>query len=185
MPRLGSRVRIPSPAPDFIKELSGLERSFGAAFCFPGLWTGVGEALGKQQGADCGGRPNALGTGLHSNRLPRAGLRAPLASPIQSSPLTAQRRPRSTATPRHVLKRSPDVRISLIDRPFHPLRIKPLSFGVETSCSSTAEPRKYPFARCPHVLAPNWVTCPQNQHTSNSIRFIPSKSALLSPTRER
>ena len=60
LPRLGSRVRIPSPAPDFLKKISGLERSFGAAFCFPGLWAGVGEALGKQPAAGCGGRWDAV-----------------------------------------------------------------------------------------------------------------------------
>src|SRR5580693_826507 len=44
-----SRVRIPSPAPDFPREISFVERSFGAFFCFPAPGTKTGEAGGKQQ----------------------------------------------------------------------------------------------------------------------------------------
>ena len=70
LPRLGSRVQIPSPAPGFLREIKALERSFGASFCFPALGAGAGEAPGKQQEAGCGGRT--------------AGARlAPLASPSQ------------------------------------------------------------------------------------------------------
>src|SRR6266404_3967825 len=35
LPRLGARVRIPSPAPIFLKEIRRLERYFRAVFCSP------------------------------------------------------------------------------------------------------------------------------------------------------
>jgi hypothetical protein len=63
LPRLGSRVRIPSPAPDFLNEIRVLKRSFGAVFCFPGLGVGIGEAPGKQPGSCRGISPAAFGTG--------------------------------------------------------------------------------------------------------------------------
>ena len=55
LPRSGSRVRIPSPAPIFFKQISESERSFGVVFCFPASDTTAGEAGGKQTGAKRGG----------------------------------------------------------------------------------------------------------------------------------
>ena len=63
LPRLGSRVRIPSPAPDFLNEIRVLKRSLGAVFCFPAHRVGAGEAPGKQPASCCGIRPAAFGTG--------------------------------------------------------------------------------------------------------------------------
>ena len=63
LPRLGSRVRIPSPAPNFLREINGLERSFGAVFCFPALVWETGEAWGKQQEACRSGRTATFGMG--------------------------------------------------------------------------------------------------------------------------
>ena len=54
LPRLGSRVRIPSPAPNFLKEINSLERSFGAVFRFPRPGRETGEAWGKHQKAQSG-----------------------------------------------------------------------------------------------------------------------------------
>ncbi len=62
LPRLGSRVRIPSPAPDFLNEIIVLKRSFGAVFCFPAHRAGAGEAPGKQPASCRGIRPAAFGT---------------------------------------------------------------------------------------------------------------------------
>jgi hypothetical protein len=39
-----SRVRIPSPAPNFFKQISESERSFGVVFCFPASDAKAGEA---------------------------------------------------------------------------------------------------------------------------------------------
>src|SRR5580704_1010845 len=47
LPRLGSRVRIPSPAPVFLKEISDFERSFGAVGRFPAPNVRAGEAWGS------------------------------------------------------------------------------------------------------------------------------------------
>ena len=63
LPRLGSWVQIPSPAPVFLNKFRGLERSFGAVFCFPAHRVGAGEAMGKQPASCCGIRPAAFGTG--------------------------------------------------------------------------------------------------------------------------
>ncbi len=93
LPRLGSWVRIPSPAPDFLKKISGLERSFGAAFCFPGLRAVVGEARGKQRDAcrgaygdrtDRSGHPSPS----HLRALPCASgtIRSPTPFTLGSSP---------------------------------------------------------------------------------------------------
>jgi hypothetical protein len=60
-PRLGSRVRIPSPAPNFLKEINFLERPFGAVFCFPASLSKIGEAEGKQWGEDRSGRAATFG----------------------------------------------------------------------------------------------------------------------------
>ena len=46
--RLGSRVRILSPAPDFLEKISDIERSFEAVFCFPALACRAGEAAGSR-----------------------------------------------------------------------------------------------------------------------------------------
>ena len=47
MPRLGSRVRISSPAPISVRKLKRLKRSFGTAFCFrPQV-----RVSGKQEGS--------------------------------------------------------------------------------------------------------------------------------------
>ena len=67
LPRLGSRVRIPSPAPDFSREISFLERSFRAVLCFPARASETGEAWGKQQEACRSGRAATLGICMASN----------------------------------------------------------------------------------------------------------------------
>ena len=81
LPRLGSRVRIPSPAPNFLKEISFLERSFGAVFCFPASLCETGEAWGKQQEEDRSGRAATFGIRKASNVPSRAtpgnGVRSP------------------------------------------------------------------------------------------------------------
>ena len=51
LPRLGSRVRIPSPAPNFLKEINDFERSFGPVCRFPAPDVRAGEAWGKHQKA--------------------------------------------------------------------------------------------------------------------------------------
>jgi hypothetical protein len=48
LPRSGSRVRIPSPAPIFFKQISESERSFGVVFCFPASDATAGEAGGSR-----------------------------------------------------------------------------------------------------------------------------------------
>jgi hypothetical protein len=58
LPRLGSRVRIPSPAPNFLEEINGLKRSSGAASCFPAPLVETGEAWGKE---DRSGRTATFG----------------------------------------------------------------------------------------------------------------------------
>src|SRR3984885_11085265 len=68
LPRLGSRVRIPSPAPKFLKEISDIVRSFGAFFCFPALACRAGEAWGKLREAGCRGRTAAFGLGNCSSK---------------------------------------------------------------------------------------------------------------------
>jgi hypothetical protein len=67
LPRLGSRVRIPSPAPKFLKKSNRLERSFRAAFCFPARGSETGEAWGKQQEACRSGRAATFGICMASN----------------------------------------------------------------------------------------------------------------------
>jgi hypothetical protein len=64
LPRLGSRVRIPSPAPIFLKEIRCLERSLGAVFCFldPSAKPGEAAESVKRRVAGClrqGWRPEA------------------------------------------------------------------------------------------------------------------------------
>jgi hypothetical protein len=68
LPRLGSWVRIPSPAPDFLKKMKRLRRSFGAVFCFLGLACRAGEAWGKLREASCRGHTAAFGMGKAPNR---------------------------------------------------------------------------------------------------------------------
>ncbi len=92
LPSLGSRVRIPSPAPGFLKNLSRLERSSGAAFFFPSLQAMVGEALGKPPEAGRGGRaarcgtawtptPSPFGSALSNKRASQTLLNRPLNEP--------------------------------------------------------------------------------------------------------
>src|SRR5260370_41020571 len=78
LPRLGSRVRIPSPAPNFLKKISDMDRSLGIAFCFPALACSAGEAWGKLREAGCRGRTAAFGMGKAPNLrlLLRANTRA-------------------------------------------------------------------------------------------------------------
>jgi hypothetical protein len=49
LPRSGSRVRIPSPAPIFFKQISESEGSCGVVFCFPASGTTAREAGGSRQ----------------------------------------------------------------------------------------------------------------------------------------
>jgi hypothetical protein len=67
LPRLGSGVRIPSPAPKFLKKSNRLERSFRAVFCFPARVSETGEAWGKQQEACRSGRAATFGICMASN----------------------------------------------------------------------------------------------------------------------
>jgi len=55
LPRLGSRVRIPSPAPGFLKEIKKLEDALRGVFCFPDIGAKIGEAGGKQRKARSSG----------------------------------------------------------------------------------------------------------------------------------
>jgi hypothetical protein len=57
LPRSGSRVRIPSPAPIFFKQISELKRSFGVVFCFP-----VSDAKAGEAGGGSRLRRNATGS---------------------------------------------------------------------------------------------------------------------------
>ena len=91
LPRLGSRVRIPSPSPGFLGEIKMLERSFGASFCFPALGVGAGEAPGKQQEAGCGGRTAGAGRVAIPNPSRHAALLGPLDSPSLVLPVAPQR----------------------------------------------------------------------------------------------
>jgi len=70
LPRLGSRVRIPSPAPNFFKNINLLERPFGTILCFPAGLGEPGEAWGKRQREDRSGRMATLGTCMASNARP-------------------------------------------------------------------------------------------------------------------
>ena len=72
LPRLGSRVRIPSPAPNFLDEVNGLEQFFGAFFCFPASLSEIGEAWGKQDEEGRSGRTATFGLRIASNVPSRA-----------------------------------------------------------------------------------------------------------------
>jgi hypothetical protein len=60
LPRSGSRVRIPSPAPNFFKLINESEGSVRDFFCFPASGVKAGEAGGKQQTAEVSGLSDAL-----------------------------------------------------------------------------------------------------------------------------
>jgi hypothetical protein len=100
LPRLESRVRIPSPAPNFLKEMIGLERSFGAVFCFPDLDDETGEAWGKQQNACCSGPADASGMGMAPKPTNSTGSGARLNSPQVVSAAQVSLLPRSSRPPR-------------------------------------------------------------------------------------
>src|SRR5208282_4141965 len=81
LPRLGSRVRIPSPAPKSLRDFNRLRAALRGRFCFPALGTKAGEAGGKQQkaqssavwvtfGMDCAHKPpfSAGATGRDGSR---------------------------------------------------------------------------------------------------------------------
>jgi hypothetical protein len=65
LPRLGSRVRILSPAPDFLRKVSDLERSLGLYFASP--FHSV--RSGKQQEEGRSGRATILGI-LRASNVP-------------------------------------------------------------------------------------------------------------------
>jgi hypothetical protein len=53
LPRLGSRVRIPSPAPEILKDFREFRAAPRGRFCFPDRAIKSGEAWGKQPRAHC------------------------------------------------------------------------------------------------------------------------------------
>jgi hypothetical protein len=65
LPRSGSRVRIPSPAPIFFRLINESEGSVGVFFCFPASGREAGEARGKQA---CSGLSAGLRTSTGSKQ---------------------------------------------------------------------------------------------------------------------
>lgn len=61
LPRLGSGVRIASPAPVFLREIKHLANALRGVFCFPGLALESGEAGGKHEEANSSVPQRAIG----------------------------------------------------------------------------------------------------------------------------
>ena len=70
LPRLGSRVRIPSPAPDFLRKIRDFQAALQGRFCFQGPFGGNSEAERKLH-AESRRRRNRRfgGSNLESKRL--------------------------------------------------------------------------------------------------------------------
>ncbi len=81
LPRLGSRVRIPSPAPDFLRKIKDFEAALWGRFCFHGPLDGNSEAEWKHHAESRRRRNRRFGGSNPESKRFWAGDSTRLASP--------------------------------------------------------------------------------------------------------